>query len=101
MAINKKQLVDLISSNQDQLSHKDVELSVKAIFESMSDSLKNGDRIEIRGFGSFALRFRESRTGRNPKSGESVSIQNRYVPHFKPGKDFRESVKEAGNKIIT
>ena len=101
MAINKKQLVDLISSNQDQLSNKDVELSVKAIFESMSDSLKNGDRIEIRGFGSFGLRFRKSRTGRNPKSGESVNIQNRYVPHFKPGKDFRESVKEAGNKIIT
>ena len=66
----------------------------------MSDSLRNGDRIEIRGFGSFALRFRKSRTGRNPKSGESVNIQNRYVPHFKPWKDFRESVKEAGNRII-
>ena len=100
MAINKKQLVDLISSNQDQLSHKDVELYVKSIFESMSDSLKNGNRIEIRGFGSFALRFRESRTGRNPKSGESVNIKNRYVTHFKRGKDFRESVKEAGNRII-
>ena len=69
MAINKKQLVDLISSKQDQLSHKDIELSVKAIFKSMSNSLKNRDRIEIRGFGSFALRFRKSRTGRNPKSG--------------------------------
>ena len=101
MPINKKQLVDLISSNQDQLSHKDVELSVKAIFKSMSNSLKNGDRIEIRGFGSFALRFRKSRTGRNPKSGESVKIQNRYVPHFKPGKEFRELVKDAGNKIAS
>ena len=101
MAINKKQLVDLISSNQDQLSHKDVELSVKAIFESMSNSLKNGERIEIRGFGSFALRFRKSRTGRNPKSGESVNIKNRYVPHFKPGKDFRESVKDVDAKIAT
>ncbi len=67
----------------------------------MADSLRNGDRIEIRGFGSFALRFRKSRTGRNPKSGETVNIQNRYVPHFKPGKDFRESVKEARKKIIT
>ena len=93
MAINKKQLVDLISSTQDQLSHKDVELSVKAIIESMADSLKNGDRIEIRGFGSFALRFRKSRTGRNPKSGESVNIDERYVPHFKPGKDLKERVK--------
>ena len=99
MAINKKQLVDLISSKTDQLSHKDVELSVKAIFKSMSDSLKNGNRIEIRGFGSFALRFRESRTGRNPKSGESVKIMNRYVPHFKPGKEFRELVKNAGNNL--
>ena len=98
MAINKKQLVELVSSKQDQLSLKDVELSVKAIFKSMSDSLKNGNRIEIRGFGSFALRFRKSRTGRNPKSGETVNIQNRYVPHFKPGKEFRESVKKAGNQ---
>ena len=101
MAINKKQLVDLISLNQDQLSHKDVELSVKAIFESMSESLKNGDRFEISGFGSFALRFRKSRTGRNTKAGESVNIQNRYVPHFKPGKDFRESVKDTDIKIVT
>ena len=99
MPINKKQLVDLISSNQDQLSHKDVELSVKSIFKSMSNSLMNGDRIEISGFGSFPLRFRPSRTGSNPKSGESVNIQNRYVPHFKPGKEFRESVKDAGTKI--
>jgi integration host factor subunit beta len=99
VTINKKQLIDLISSKQDQLSNKDVELSVKTIFQSMSESLKNGERIEIRGFGSFALRFRKSRTGRNPKSGESVNIQNRYVPHFKPGKEFRESVKDAGSKI--
>ena len=99
MAINKKQLVDLISSKQDQLSHRDVELSVKTIFNTMSETLSDGNRIEIRGFGSFALRFRKSRTGRNPKSGESVNIQNRYVPHFKPGKDFKESVKDAGNKI--
>ncbi len=94
MAINKKQLVDLISSKQDQLSHKDIELCVKAMFETMTESLQKGERIEIRGFGSFALRFRKSRTGRNPKSGETVSIQNRYVPHFKPGKDFRESVRD-------
>lgn len=98
MAINKKQLVDLISSKQDQLSHKDIELSVKTMFNSMSDALKNADRIEIRGFGSFGLRFRKSRTGRNPKSGETVNIENRYVPHFKPGKEFRESVKDAGTK---
>ena len=64
----------------------------------MTDSLAQGKRIEIRGFGSFALRFRKSRKGRNPKSGESVNIQNRYVPHFKPGKEFRELVKDSGNQ---
>jgi integration host factor subunit beta len=101
VTINKKQLVDLISSNQDQLSHKDVELSIKTIFESMSDSLKKGNRIEIRGFGSFGLRYRKSRLGRNPKSGESVKIKNRYVPHFKPGKEFRETIKDVSSKIIT
>ena len=65
----------------------------------MSDSLKNGDRIEIRGFGSFALRFRKSRTGRNPKSGESVNIQNRYVPHFKPGKILENQSRMHGNNL--
>ena len=101
MAINKKHLVDLISSNQDQLSHKDVELSIKTIFKSMSDSLKKGNRIEIRGFGSFGLRYRKSRVGRNPKSGESVIIKKRYVPHFKPGKEFRETIRDVSSKIIT
>ena len=84
-----------------EVTRKDAEVIVEGIFSSIVKSLRNGDKIEIRGFGSFALRFRKSRTGRNPKSGESVNIQNRYVPHFKPGKNFRESVKEAGNKIIT
>ena len=92
MAINKKQLVDLISSKQDQLSHKDIELCVKAMFETMTESLQKGERIEIRGFGSFALRFRKSRTGRNPKSGMSVKINERYVPHFKPGKNLKKRV---------
>jgi integration host factor subunit beta len=59
----------------------------------MIDSLKKGKRIEIRGFGSFSLRYRKSRIGRNPKSGESVNIDERYVPHFKPGKDLKERVK--------
>ena len=93
MSINKKQLIEIIADEQDQLPYKDIELAIKTIIESMIDSLKKGKRIEIRGFGSFSLRYRKSRIGRNPKSGESVNIDERYVPHFKPGKDLKERVK--------
>ena len=93
MSINKKDLIEIIANEQDQLPYKDIELSVKTIIESMVDSLRKGKRIEIRGFGSFSLRYRKSRIGRNPKSGESVNIDERYVPHFKPGKDLKERVK--------
>ena len=98
MAINKKQLVDLISSNQDQLSHKDVELSVKAIFESMADSLRNGDRIEIRGFGSFANRNYKAYTGRNPKTGLEVTVPPKKVPFFKVGKELKDMVDKGKDK---
>ena len=93
MSINKKELIEISANEQDQLPYKDIELSVKTIIESMVDSLRKGKRIEIRGFGSFSLRYRKSRIGRNPKSGESVNIDERYVPHFKPGKDLKERVK--------
>ena len=93
MSINKKELIQIIANEQEQLPYKDIELSVKTIIESMMDSLRRGQRIEIRGFGSFCLRYRKSRIGRNPKSGESVDIEERYVPHFKPGKDLKERVK--------
>ena len=93
MSINKKELIEIISNEQEQLPYKDIELAIKTIIESMIDSLKKGKRIEIRGFGSFSLRYRKSRIGRNPKSGESVKIDERYVPHFKPGKDLKERVK--------
>ena len=72
--------------------HKDAELSVKAIIESMSESLTNNDRIEIRGFGSFSLNHRPSRVGRNPKSGTKVHVPEKYVPHFKAGKELRVRV---------
>lgn len=93
MSINKKELIEIIANEQEQLPYKDIELAIKTIIESMIDSLKKGKRIEIRGFGSFSLRYRKSRIGRNPKSGESVNIDERYVPHFKPGKDLKERVK--------
>ena len=94
MSINKKDLIEIIAKEQDQLPYKDIELSVKTIIESMVKSLMKGERIEIRGFGSFSLRYRKPRIGRNPKSGQKVNIEERYVPHFKPGKNLKERVKQ-------
>jgi integration host factor subunit beta len=96
--MTKSELVELIASKQTQLSVKDVELSVKGIIEHMSQSLADGQRIEIRGFGSFSLHHREARVGRNPKTGESVQLPAKYVPHFKPGKELREQVNESMKK---
>ena len=93
MSINKKDLIEIIAKEQDQLPYRDIELSVKTIIKSMVNSLRKGERIEIRGFGSFSLRYRKPRVGRNPKSGQSVNIEERYVPHFKPGKNLKERVK--------
>jgi integration host factor subunit beta len=78
---------------------KDVELAVKLMLDQMTDALASGERIEIRGFGSFSLHYRAPRMGRNPKTGETVPLPAKYVPHFKPGKELREQVNiglEAG-----
>ncbi len=93
--MTKSELIEIIARKQTQLPYKDVELSVKALIEQMAQSLSSGERIEIRGFGSFSLHFRPPRVGRNPKTGESVSLEGKYVPHFKPGKELRERVNES------
>jgi integration host factor subunit beta len=90
--MTKSELIELIASRQSQLSAKDVELAVKTILEHMSQTLETGERIEIRGFGSFSLHYREPRRGRNPKTGDAVQLTGKYVPHFKPGKELRERV---------
>jgi len=90
--MTKSELIELLSRRQTQLAYRDVELAVKTILEHMANTLSNGERIEIRGFGSFALHYRPPRVGRNPKSGEPVSLPAKYVPHFKPGKELRERV---------
>ncbi len=95
--ITKSELIEKISLKQNHLAHKDIELSIKSIIEQMSTSLSQGDRIEIRGFGSFSLHFRPPRIGRNPKTGDAVSLPGKHVPHFKPGKELRERV----NKSLT
>jgi integration host factor subunit beta len=93
--MTKSDLIEALSEKQSLLNYRDVELAVKLILEQMSDSLSQGDRIEIRGFGSFTLHHRPPRVGRNPKSGESVKLDEKYVPHFKPGKELRDRVNDA------
>lgn len=90
--MTKSELIERIAARQSQLSPKDVELAVKTIIEHMAQTLASGERIEIRGFGSFSLHYRAPRVGRNPKTGESVGLSGKYVPHFKPGKELRERV---------
>ena len=93
--MTRSDLVEVLEQEQNQLSERDVELAVKTMLERMSEALASGERIEIRGFGSFTLHFREPRIGRNPKTGESVALPGRYAPHFKPGKELRERVNVA------
>ena len=90
--MTKSELIEALTRKQSHLAAKDVELAVKSLLEKMSQSLSSGDRIEIRGFGSFSLHFRPPRTGRNPKTGATVVLRGKYVPHFKPGKELRERV---------
>ncbi|MCW8925997.1 MAG: integration host factor subunit beta [Xanthomonadales bacterium] len=90
--MTKSELIDRLADEQKHLAHLDVELGVKSILEQMSASLSNGERIEIRGFGSFSLHYRAPRMGRNPKTGEAVALPGKHVPHFKPGKALRERV---------
>ncbi len=91
----KSELIDKIALKQNHLAYKDIELAIKSLVEQMSTSLATGDRIEIRGFGSFSLHFRPPRIGRNPKTGDAVSLSGKHVPHFKPGKELRERVNRS------
>jgi len=92
VGMTKSELIERIAAVQTQLSVKDVELAVKMVLDHMTDALAEGDRIEIRGFGSFSLHYREARSGRNPKTGERVELASKFVPHFKPGKELKDRV---------
>ncbi|WP_328701429.1 integration host factor subunit beta [Cellvibrio polysaccharolyticus] len=94
-AMTKSELIEYITEKQNQLPMKDVELAVKLLLDYMSEILASGERIEIRGFGSFSLHYRAPRMGRNPKTGENVELEGKYVPHFKPGKEMRDRVNES------
>lgn len=90
--MTRSDLVELLAERFGQLTHRDAEAAVKTILDSMSDALTRGHRIEVRGFGSFSINRRAPRLGRNPRTGESVQIPERRVPHFKPGKALRETI---------
>jgi integration host factor subunit beta len=93
--MTKSELIDSLASQQSNLPYKDVELAVRYILENMGNALAGGERIEIRGFGSFSLHYRPPRVGRNPKTGDAVALAGKYVPHFKPGKELRDRVDDA------
>lgn len=90
--MTKSELIARLAQRYPQLVAKDAEYAVKMILDAMGQALLSGNRIEIRGFGSFGLNYRPPRIGRNPKSGEKVQVPDKYVPHFKAGKELRERV---------
>jgi integration host factor subunit beta len=90
--MTKSELIEILSQRQVHLKADDVDLAVKSLLEMMGGALATGERIEVRGFGSFSLHFRPPRTGRNPKTGDAVALAGKHVPHFKPGKELRERV---------
>jgi len=97
--MTKSELIARLAERFPQLVVKDADYAVKVLLDAMGAALARADRIEIRGFGSFSLNYRPPRTGRNPKSGEKVSVPEKYVPHFKPGKELRERVDNGTHPI--
>lgn len=92
LSITRSDLVRILAEKQEHLAQKDIELAIRSLINLMSSSLSSGERVEIRGFGSFNLHYHPPRVGRNPRTGESVDIQGKFVPHFKPGKDLRKKL---------
>ncbi len=91
-AMTKSELIARLAERHPHLVAADAELAVKTIIDAMVNTLVGGERIEIRGFGSFTLNFRPPRLGRNPKTGDKVQVAGKYVPHFKAGKELRDRV---------
>lgn len=93
--MTKSELIEILASQHSHLAFRDVDFGVRSMLEHMSRALSIGGRIEIRGFGSFSLHYRQSRKARNPKTGEALQLPSRIVPHFKPGKELRDRVNAA------
>ncbi len=94
--MTKSELIQRIAEQNPHLYHRDVERIVSTIFDEISEALSRGDRVELRGFGAFSVKRREARVGRNPRTGESVSVSEKYIPFFKTGKQLRERLNTEG-----
>lgn len=94
--MTKSELVEIIADNYDEITRKEAEVVVNEVFQAISEALAKGERVELRGFGSFTTKRRNPRVGRNPKTGESVQVPGKVVPHFKPGKELRDRVDSVG-----
>lgn len=94
--MTKSELVEMIAEQQQGITRREAEVVVNTIFSVIGDALAAGNHVELRGFGSFTTKARQARTGRNPKTGEAVEVPAKAVPHFKPGKELRERVDQAG-----
>lgn len=97
----RSELIDRLAANAKTLTPRDAEVSVSLILDAITDALRRGDRVEIRGFGSFDLNYRPPKNGRNPKTGKYVQVPEKYVPHFKAGKELRERVDQLTNNEMT
>ncbi len=93
--MTKSELIETVASRVKNFSRKDVEIIVDTLFQSMSDSLRKGEKVEIRGFGSFKVKHRKGRQGRNPKSGENIYIESKRIPFFKAGKELKERINKS------
>ncbi len=97
--MTRSELIELISRRYPNLPQQDIELAIKTLLDRLGWALAEGRRIEIRGFGSFSLHYHRPRLGRNPKTGESVALPGRFVPHFKPGKSIRQEIEKSTTPI--
>ena len=93
-SLTKSDLIRRLSQKQKHLPHNDVDQAINGLIQLMCNALATGERIEVRGFGSFGLRYRRSREARNPASGETINLSSKYVPHFKPGKELRTRINK-------
>ncbi|MGD9802577.1 MAG: integration host factor subunit beta [Hyphomicrobiaceae bacterium] len=95
----KSELIQRIAASNPHLYHRDVERIVNVIFDEIVDALARGDRVELRGFGAFTVKHRPAREGRNPRTGEPVPVEQKFVPFFKTGKDLRDRLNKAGKSL--
>ena len=93
--MTKSDLVKMLAAASPHLYQRDIERIVATVFEEISAALARGDRVELRGFGAFSVRQRDARTGRNPRTGDEVTVPDKAVPHFKTGKELRERLNGA------